>query len=67
MFRPFYSPMESATGLEPVPYPWQGHILPLYDADKMAVPTRFELAIFAVTERHVRPLHHETIGWSYWI
>ena len=26
----------------------------------MAVPTRFELAVFSVTGRHVGPLHHGT-------
>ena len=31
----------------------------------MATPIRFELTIFAVTGRHVKPLHHGAVSYSF--
>ena len=43
------------SGIEPPCRPWQGRVLPLNYIRKMAVRTRFELAISSVTGRHVNP------------
>ena len=52
--------MERAAGIEPVYSAWKADVLPLNYARSLADHTRFELVIFSVTGRHVRPLHQ----WS---
>ena len=55
--------MERVSGIEPPCPPWQGGVLPLNYTRVMAVPTRFELAIFSVTGRRDKPLLHGTNVW----
>lgn len=55
--------MERVSGIEPPCPPWQGGVLPLNYTRIMAVPTRFELAIFSVTGRRDKPLLHGTNVW----
>ena len=40
---------------------FQSPALPTELPERMATPIRFELTIFAVTGRHVKPLHHGAI------
>ena len=47
---------------QPFPH-WEAEVLPLNYTRVMAVPTRFELAIFSVTGRRDKPLLHGTNVW----
>ena len=54
--------MERAAGIEPVYSAWKADVLPLNYARSLADHTRFELVIFSVTGRHVRPLHQWSVA-----
>ena len=50
--------LELYDGFEPTSSAWKAEVLPLYEYSILAGKTGFEPAIFSVTGRHVRPLHH---------
>lgn len=55
--------LEQVTGIEPAWSAWKADVLPLnYTCKSLADHTRFELVIFSVTGRHVRPLHQWSVS-----